>query len=159
MTPAATAIERAEAAILEHMKAALDATFRVEVFPEDPESFDFAGTPRAALLQYRGSVYGESDGFDRNQDRDVTFDVHLVYAASGTDEAYPHRPVKDIERLRLALQGAAVEGGHLRWKRDGLAEQRAGQRVYRAELGLLLTSVARTRPAVQPIMNFERGAE
>ena len=159
MTPAPTQIERAEEAILELAKGALDATFRIELFPEDPDGFEFAGTARCALLQYRGSTYGESDGFDRNQERDVTFDLHLVYAASGAGEAYPHRPIKDIERLRLALQGAEVEGGHLRWKRDGLAEQQAGRRVYRAELGLVLTSVARTRPALQPIMNFERGAE
>ena len=148
--PPSTQIERMEEELLGLIRAALDATFRIEPFPEDPDTWDDAQTGRAALLQYRGSDYRDADGNGAaTQRRDTGFVIHLVYNATAKTGS---RPVKDIERLRLALQGVDVMGGDVRIVRDGLAEQGRGRRRYIVELRVEVPVIARDRPALTPLM-------
>ncbi|MEC5291976.1 Gp37 family protein [Aurantimonas sp. C2-6-R+9] len=49
-------IERAEIAIVDHLKARLGAHVRIEAQPDDPDRFDFAGASSAVLVHFAQST-------------------------------------------------------------------------------------------------------
>lgn len=144
-----TQIERIEAAILTLMKDGLSAGFYIDVFPDEPDTFDDSKIGRAALLQYRGSAYSPRDGLGAGAlNRTTTFIVHLIYNAMVEAGS---RPVRDIERLRMALQGRDIEAGSVELVRDGLAEQSGTRRRYLLEMRITVPTVAVPQTALAPI--------
>ncbi|KQI67997.1 hypothetical protein AN189_13085 [Loktanella sp. 3ANDIMAR09] len=150
-----TQIERMEDALQAMMKEALDATFFVDIFPEDADKFDDAMHGRIALLQYRGSTYAPTDGTGAaTQLRTASFVIHLIYNATAAGGS---RPVKDIENLRLELQGQEILGGDIDLVRDGLIDQKAARRTYILELRLAVPVVVQHRQPLAPLMtDFSR---
>lgn len=142
-----THLEKVEAGIVEALRqGGLSSKYLIAPFPDNPDAFDMSDAERVALVQYTGSRYdapGETGG--SVQMRRADFAVHLYLRRL----AQPIRALREIEQMRLALQGRAIEGAELSVTRDGLIDQDGSLWRYVIEVSLRIPSVplAHAHPA------------
>jgi len=120
-TKPASEIERAEIAIVDHLKARLGASVRIEAQPDDPERFDFAGASSAVLVHFAQST--PSAGNRVKLAGAVGFAV-IVLSRSLRGQGGGYRLLENVEQ---ALAGADVPGlREVRVKRSRLDMQSGG---------------------------------
>ena len=115
-----THVEKIEDGIVAALKeGGLGAKYLIDAFPDDPDDFDISKADKVALVQYTGSRYGAPEATGSSaQMRRAEFIVHVYLRRITT----PKRGVREIEQMRLALQGLVLEGTELVIVRDGLAD-------------------------------------
>lgn len=139
-------IEKVDTALEAHLKESVSGQCKVEVFPNDPKTYDFANLPAALLIHYAGSRYAQPKGpVNTAQARSMEWAlVLLCRSLRGEGGAYLH-----LEDVRLALQGQTFAGaGPLVMTRDQLMEERDG--VWRWEIRIALPAPAVARQYQQP---------
>lgn len=116
-----THLEKIEAGIVDALKnGGLSSRYLIEIFPDKPEEFDFEGADKILLVQYTGSRFDAPEQAGSGmQMRAPVFALHLHLRR--TQAAV--RGLREIDQVRLAVQGLALEGAKLRLVRDGLANQ------------------------------------
>lgn len=143
-------LEQVEDAIVDRLKAELPGSVKVEAFPEDPASYDFANLNAAALIHYVGSSYGDREGPVRSdQSRRMQFAVVLLTRSlRGQGGAYTY-----LEDVRLALQGSVFAGaGPASIVRDELQNETNGEWRWWLQIALPVPAVVRRRENPAPLM-------
>lgn len=143
-------LERIETALIAALKEGVAGSVKVDNFPADIKSYDFAGLNAAALVHYKGSKYaGRKGPANPNQNRQLNFAiVLLVRSLRGAGGAY-----HALEDIRLATQGVAFEGaGPAEIISDGLVTEVEGQWRWEIVIGLGAPAVARNRQSPAPLM-------
>lgn len=136
-------LETVEDAIIAALKEGIEGGVKVDNFPADVSTYDFAGLDAAALVHYKGSNFQRREGpADVNQNRRMNFAiVLLVRTLRGHSGAY-----HALEDIRLALQGQAFEGaGPAEIVSDALVSEVHGQWRWEIVIGLGAPAVARVR--------------
>lgn len=145
-----TPAEKIEEGIVAALKdGGLSAKFLIRAFPERPEALDMSDVQKAALVQYTGSRYTapENTG-SRGQMRRAEFAVHL-YLRQATSGG---RGLRELEQVRLVLQGQRIEGADLVILRDGLVDQDGDLWRYVIEVGCQLPAVPLNRAVPAPFL-------
>ena len=145
-----THLEKVEATLVALLKDRLGSTYYVDHYPDSPASFDTSNMEKVALVQYSGSRYSEATGTGAGaQNRRADFAIHLQFDATGAHL----RGSREVEVVRLALQGQRIEGGDIQMLRDGLSDHDEAASVwkYLVEVGISLPAVAMPR---RPIASF-----
>lgn len=143
-------IEMVEDVIVETLKSGVDGSVKVESFPADTESYDFAGLKGALLVHYTASQYQPRSGpANPSQMRRMNFAIVLLTRAlRGDGGAYG-----TLEDVRRALQGESFEGaGPAEIVRDGLVREDKGQWRFEIVIGLNAPAVAQDRQRQAPLM-------
>lgn len=148
-------IEQAEAEIVETLKQSVDGSVKVQSFPSDITTFDFAGLKAAALIHYSGSNFmGRKGPANTAQAQRMNFSiVLLIRALKGVGGAY-----QTLEDIRLALQGESFNGaGPVEIVSDRLVSEVEGQWRFEITIGLDAPAVARERQAPASLMRPATG--
>lgn len=143
-------IEKVEDAIVEALKSGVDGSVKVESFPADTESYDFAGLKAALLVHYTASQYQPRSGpANPSQMRRMNFAIVLLTRSlRGDGGAYG-----TLEDVRRALQGESFEGaGPAEIVRDGLVREDKGQWRFEIVIGLNAPAVAQDRQRQTSLM-------
>ncbi|MBB4954393.1 hypothetical protein H4S14_004158 [Agrobacterium vitis] len=138
---AACVIEQVEDALLAVLMENVSGQCKVEVFPNDPAQYDFAGLPAALLIHYAGSRFAAAKGpANTTQTRAMEFSlVLLVRSLRGEGGAYAH-----LEDIRLAVQGRSFAGaGPATLIRDQLDQEKYGVWRWEIRTSLPIPAVAR----------------
>jgi hypothetical protein len=146
----ASVIEQVEDALLTVMTENVSGQCKVEVFPNNPAQYDFAGLPAALLIHYAGSRFAPPKGpANTNQARAMEFSlVLLVRSLRGEGGAYDH-----LEDIRLAIQGRSFAGaGPATLTRDQLDEEKDGVWRWEIRVSLPIPAVARNYQTPAPLM-------
>lgn len=143
----ASYLEKVEDALIAALKAGVEGGVKVDNFPADVLTYDFAGLDAAALVHYKGSNFQGREGpASPNQKRRMNFAiVLLVRTLRGHSGAY-----HALEDIRLAVQGVSFEGaGPAEIVSDALVSEVQGQWRWEIVIGLGAPAVARDarRPA------------
>ncbi len=152
-----THLEKIEAGIVEALKqGGLSSRYLIAPFPDNPDAFDMSDAERVALVQYTGSRYAEPrETGSSAQMRRAEFAIHLYLRRL----AQPVRALREIEEIRLILQGLTIEGAEISVTRDGLIDQDGDLWRYVIEVALRVPAVPLTRERPAPfITDFNRGA-
>jgi hypothetical protein len=146
----ASYLETVEDAIVTALKAGVEGGVKVENFPADVLTYDFAGLDAAALVHYKGSNFQGREGpANLNQNRRMNFAiVLLVRNLRGRSGAY-----HALEDIRLSVQGVAFEGaGPAEIVSDALISEVQGQWRWEIVIGLGAPAVARDARSPSPLM-------
>jgi len=147
--PALTHLEKIQIGLVAALKAGLDAKYLIDVFPDKPEQYDTGNAEKWALVQYTGSRYSDAEDAARSaQGRRAEFAVHLSLRAVGV----PLRAAREIDQVRLALQGQKIEGALINVTRDGLLDQDGSLWRYVVEVACVLRAVPLQRRPVAPFI-------
>ncbi|WP_420011009.1 Gp37 family protein [Tateyamaria sp.] len=145
-----THLEKIEDGIVEALKqGGLSAKYLIDAFPDNPDQFDMDDLEKVALVQYTGSRYdapGETGS--AAQMRRAEYAIHLYLRRVST----PVRGMREIEQLRLAVQGLSLEGTELMITRDGLVDQDAALWRYVIEVACWIPAVPLTRTRPSPFI-------
>lgn len=136
-------LEKVEIAIVEALKSGVSGKVKVDAFPADVATYDFAGLDAAALVHYKGSNFQARESVaSPNQNRRMNFSiVLLVRELRGASGSY-----RALEDIRLALQGNSFEGaGPAEIVSDALLSEVQGQWRWEIVIGLNAPAVARQR--------------
>ena len=146
-----THLEKIEDGIVAALKeGGLSAKYLIDAFPDNPEQFDMEQLEKIALVQYTGSHYdAPAETGSRAQMRRAEYAIHLYLRRVGT----PVRGMREIELIRLALQGLQLEGTELIITRDGLAGQDDTLWQYVIELACWVPAVPLARAHPRPLMS------
>lgn len=143
-------IERVENALIAALKEGVSGQVKVESFPANTETYDFAGLRSALLVHYAASQYSPRVGpADPNQKRRMNFAL-VLFARDlrGADGAY-----RTLEDVRLAVQSVSFAGaGPAEIVRDGLASENQGQWKFEIVIGLNVPAVARDKQRPAPLI-------
>ena len=146
----ASYLEKVEDAIVTALKAGVEGGVKVDNFPADVMTYDFAGLDAAALVHYKGSNFQGREGpASVNQHRRMNFAILLlVRNLRGRSGAY-----HALEDIRLTIQGAAFEGaGPAEIVSDALVSEVQGQWRWEIVIGLGAPAVARVQRTPAPLM-------
>lgn len=147
--PALTHIEKIQNGMVAALKAALGAKYLIDVFPDKPEHYDTGKAEKWALVQYTGSRYSSpEDSAASAQARRAEFAIHLSLRAVGV----PIRAPREIDQVRLALQGQKIEGTIIHVTRDGLLDHEDSLWRYVVEVACALRAVPLQRRPVAPFI-------
>lgn len=148
--PPLTPVEKIERGIVERLKVGgLSAEYLIQVFPDDPDAFDFGDAKKVALVQYSGSRYEVPDAIGAAQSQAPEFAIHLYLRSVGK----PIRAPFEIRNIRLALQGQVIEGAGLFITRDGLVEQDGAMWRYLIEINTTtILAAPLTQSRVSPML-------
>lgn len=136
-------LERVEDALVAALKAGVPGSAKVDAYPANPDSYDFAGLEAAVLVHYQGSRYSGREGpANANQARRLNFNIILLTRKLRTHSgAYT-----TLEDIRLALQGAVFEGaGPAEIVSDSLTSENQGLWRWDIVIGLNTPAIARNR--------------
>ncbi|KQI69386.1 hypothetical protein AN189_02880 [Loktanella sp. 3ANDIMAR09] len=139
----ASALERIEDTIVAALREGVSGTVKVDAFPADVMTYDFAGLDAAALVHYKGSSFrGRAGPASIDQSRRMNFAiVLLIRNLRGHRGAY-----HALEDIRLALQGVAFDGaGPAEIVSDALISEVEGQWRWEIVIGLDAPAIARHR--------------
>lgn len=143
-------LERVEDAIITALKEGVSGSVKVDNFPADIKTYDFAGLNSAALVHYKGSKYSARKGpATPNQKRAMEFGiVLLVRSLRGSGGAY-----HALSDIRLATQGVAFEGaGPAEIVSDRLITEVQGQWRWEIIIRLGAPAVARDKQLPASLM-------
>lgn len=143
-------LEKVEDAIIAALKEGVEGGVKVDNFPADVNTYDFAGLDAAALVHYKGANYQGREGpATPNQNRRMNFAiVLLVRNLRGHTGAY-----HALEDIRLATQGVTFEGaGPAEIVSDALVSEVHGQWRWEIVIGLGAPAVARDRRTPAALM-------
>lgn len=150
MTIPPSIIERVETAIIDALKEGVSGSVKVESFPANTDTYDFAGLKTALLVHYAASQFSPRSGpVDPNQKRRMNFAI-VLFARDlrGARGAY-----RTLEDVRLAVQSQSFVGaGPAEIVRDGLVREDKGQWKFEIVIGLNVPAVARDRQRPAPLM-------
>lgn len=147
--PALTHIEKIEDGLVAALKAGLSAKYLIDRFPDKPEQYDTGNAEKWALVQYTGSRYSEAEDSARSaQGRSAEFAIHLALRAVGV----PLRAAREIDQVRLALQGLKIEGTIINVTRDGLLDQDGSLWRYVVEVACVLRAIPLQRRPFAPFI-------
>ena len=122
-TPASE-IERAEIAIVDHLKARLGASVKIEPQPDDPERFDFAGASSAVLVHFAQSTPSGASSGNRVKLAGMVGFAVIVLSRSLRGQGGGYRLLETVEQ---ALAGADIAGlREIHVKRSRLDMQAGG---------------------------------
>lgn len=125
----------------------LSAKYLIDSFPDNPDAFDIADAEKVALVQYTGSRYEAPEASGSGaQWRRAEFAIHLYLRRAST----PVRGLREIEQIRMALQGLRLEGTELHITRDGLIDQEAALWRYMIELACRIPVVPLPHERLRP---------
>ena len=135
-----SSIDLIETGIAELLKDRLPFDALIEVFPNDPEQFDFANLNLVALVQYTGSAYAVAKGLPQgSQSRAMAITIHL----SSRDLRGAEGGYRLIEATRNALQGMrGGPSGQIDILSDGLVEERGEAGFYHFEMRIACSTQA-----------------
>lgn len=143
-------LEMVEDAILAELKAGVSGSVKVEPFPADPETFDFAGLDRAVLVHYAGARFEARNGKPTpNQIQALEFALVLL-ARDLRGHAGAYQALHDI---RLAIQGVPFVGaGPAEIISQELVSEGKGVWRFDTRIRLNAPAVARDRQPPAPLM-------
>lgn len=149
--PVQTHLEKIEAGIVSALKGGgLSSRFLISAFPDKPEEFDMGDAEKVVLVQYTGSRFDapvETGG--AAQMRHPVFAIHIHLTRVDTRV----RGLREIEQIRLVLQGLNLEGTRLRIIRDGLADQNGARWHYLLEVSCTIPALPITPVYPSPFIN------
>lgn len=119
----------------------LSSKYLIAAFPDNPEEFDMGKAEKVALVQYTGSRYEAPNATGSGaQWRRAEFAIHLYLRRANT----PVRGLREIELIRMALQGRRLEGSEVYITRDGLIDQDGALWRYVIEIACRIPAVPLT---------------
>lgn len=143
-------LEQVEDALIVALKEGVDGRVKVDSFPADVLTYDFAGLDAAALVHYKGSNFTGREGpTTPNQKRRMNYAIVLLARTLRQPDGAYHA----LEDIRLALQGVAFVGaGPAEIVSDALVAEVHGQWRWEIVIGLNAPAVARDRRPASAIM-------
>ena len=147
-------IEKIEDAIVAGVKAGVDGSVKVDAFPANPESYDFANLKAAVLIHYSSSQFtARKGGAITAQTRRMNFSLVLfARELRGHTGSY-----SILEDLRLALQAQVFAGaGPAEIVKDELISEQHGQWRWEIVIGLNIPAIARERLTPAALMQPAR---
>ncbi len=161
--PTAIDIATIENAILAQLRANIN-TIEIAHYPDRPETWRMTHRVGAALVIYKGSLYGDLLATDAViQERNLEFDVALMMRdlgwSVGGDAAGPSPGAYAmIERVRSLLSGFVVPGCRkMRPVREKFVERDKKGGVWTYALTFAITTLAVEGPPIQNFPLFIRG--
>ena len=153
--PRLSQIERAERAIAEFLKGQVATDVRVDVQPDDPQSWDMGGADRAILVHFAQSVPSRKAPAVKLAGRTTFAVICLARSLRGATSGY--RLLEDVE---IAMAGADIPGcRECVVLRSALEGQAGGLWRWVVEVE---TEIVRGRPAPSPaapvVSGFQRAA-
>jgi hypothetical protein len=152
-----THIETIAQGIIDALKqGGLSSKYKIEAFPDNPSQFDMSNLEKVALVQYTGSRYdAPNETGSGAQLRRAEYAIHLYLRQVGTAV----RGAREIEQVRLALQGLQLDGTELFVTRDGLVDQDDALWRYVVEVACVIPAIPLNRLHPSPFVSDFNKAE
>lgn len=137
----ANQLERIEDALIKQLEEFVSKLVKIESYPGDPNTYDFAGLECAILVHYRGSKYKAVEEVgNSSQKRRVNFSL-VLFSRTLRDQTGIYQTLED---MRLAIQGQSFEGSSaVEIVSDALIREIKGQWQWEIVIGLNIPAVAR----------------